>query len=460
MRVARRIASMGEVLAGERVAVRRAELSPEARFAELAEVSQHIADLLAAAGVEGKDPAAIAHVVEGLSDLGGAGDERLLAAVRKRLEQDIVEDEYVYLRKDSDLLDLARLSADAIAVGTLTEDALYDLVFERASDEDRADPKGLRKAVSFLHGNLLAIQRGFRETALREAVAPLLEGTDNPRVTKHVVQAASVLLDEVAFLPAAAAKGLPQVASTRLGIEVSGYPVLYAGMNRSVQMNQILSTFISLGLVGLALWWVFRSLLLSLVAVVPAGLTLLVAFGIIGAFGLSLDIGMSMISAIAVGVGIDYAVHLLWKHGVPERDREDTALTSSLRATGWGVVINTLAVTAGFGLLVLSTVVPMQKFGVLTAACMLVSAVGSLLLIPALTRWVAPVVLRGWRNRNADHDESGKGPSGRSGHGARPARARGAEERRGGGRPEAPGADEAGAGRAADRGGPPPQRLR
>lgn len=398
MRVARSIGSQAAVLGGVRVAVPRGGLGEAARLREVGDVASHVVDLLIAGGVHGRDPAAVAAALLPLGDAAaGAG---LGGQVEERLRGHIEEDELLYLKDGETVAGLAGAVTPALAAGTLTEDALWALVEPRASDEDREDPEGLRKAVAFLHGDLKAVLRDGRQKSLESGLAPVLAGVEAPALREAVTRAAGVLLDDVAFLPAALADG-PAVGRASLDVKVSGYPVLYAGMNRSVQMNQIWSTALSFLLVGLALWWAFRSHLLAFVALVPPGLTLLVAFGIIGAASLSIDIGTSMISAIAVGVGIDYAVHLLWKHGVPEEGQEDVALEGSLRATGWGIIINTLAVTVGFAVLLASTAVPMRRFGVLTAACMVVSAVATLLLIPALTRRVAPAVLRRWRTNHA-----------------------------------------------------------
>ncbi|GMV40211.1 MAG: hypothetical protein AMXMBFR64_19270 [Myxococcales bacterium] len=396
MRVARAIGSQRRVLGGVRVAVPRGALDEAARLRELGEVTQHVANLLTGGGRDVELPKLAALVASLAASEGGD----LLASVTERLRGHIADDELIYLREGASVDALAEAAAKALAAGTLTPDALWGLVEPLASDEDRADPDGLRKATDFLHGDLSSLLRSRRQATLEAGLKPLLSGVDRPEVREAVARAAGVLLDPVAFLPAEAAPALPVAGRTDLDIAVSGYPVLYAGMNRSVQMNQIWSTLLSFVLVGLALAWVYRSALLSFVAVVPAGLTLLVAFGLIGAFGLSVDIGTSMISAIAVGVGIDYAVHLLWKHEVPDPAGEEAALAASLRATGWGIIINTLAVTVGFAVLLASTVVPMRRFGILTAACMVVSAVGTLLLVPALTRWVAPAVRRRWRSHD------------------------------------------------------------
>ena len=177
-------------------------------------------------------------------------------------------------------------------------------------------------------------------------------------------------------------------------ITISGYPMLYAGMNSSVYRNQTFSMLLSCGLVLLALTWFFGRFWLALASSIPAGITLLVTFGVMGWYDIPMDVGTSMIASIALGVGIDYAVHLVWRHGVPKEGEEKKALTDSLETTGWGIVTNALEVTAGFGLLALGTVVPMRHFGLLTALAMIVSALGTLALIPLLTRWVRALETR------------------------------------------------------------------
>jgi predicted RND superfamily exporter protein len=153
-----------------------------------------------------------------------------------------------------------------------------------------------------------------------------------------------------------------------------------------VQRNQVKSLIASGVLVLITLALFFRSVGLALVGLVPAALTLLLTFGAMGALGIPMDVGTSMIAAIALGVGIDYAVHLVWRHGVPAAEDAQDRMVDALGATGWGIIINALEVSAGLSLLAFGTIVPMRNFGLLTASAMLVSAAATLLLIPALTR--------------------------------------------------------------------------
>src|SRR5690606_30877000 len=136
--------------------------------------------------------------------------------------------------------------------------------------------------------------------------------------------------------PASAAEGMPVEARNDVSLLVSGYPMIYAGMNASVERNQILSLVVSGVLVLLVLALFFRSILMAAVALVPALVTLVITFAIMGVVRIPMDVGTSMISAIALGVGIDYAVHLLWRHGIPTREQAAQRLEDALGATGWG----------------------------------------------------------------------------------------------------------------------------
>ena len=221
----------------------------------------------------------------------------------------------------------------------------------------------------------------------------VVQGLVGPAAPERLKRSASRvvgrLVDPVAFVPLSAAGADVAERGRSLQVEVSGYPMVYAGMNESVYRNQIGSLVTSGILVLFALTWFFRSPLLALAAGIPAGITLLLTFGLMGALDMRMDVGTSMIASIALGVGIDYAVHLVWKHGVVPPSEADAALETALRATGWGIVINALEVAVGFGILVLGTIVPMQNFGMLTAFAMIVSAAATLLLVPTLVRGVA-----------------------------------------------------------------------
>ncbi len=358
---------------GARALVPRSKLTAKQAEVERDEVLAHLRTVV---GPDVKGTT-LAHAV-------GAGATLQAAKVEAALRQDITTDELVYLKDDVDLGTMSRELTPRLNAGTLDVDGLYAVLSAVADPEELEEPKGLRKAVAHIHGHLAGLARGAVTGARVSAVIAAAPDADRAKVERVV----AVLADPYAALPAAAA---PKAETSEVvDFTVSGYPLVYEGMNDAVQRNQTLSLLVSLALVVLTLSLFFRSLRVGFVASIPAGLTLLVMFAVMGALRIPMDVGTSMIASIALGVGIDYAVHLVWRHGTPPPEEADAALEESLGATGWGIVINALEVTVGFGLLVFGTLVPTQNVGLLTAVAMLVSATSTLALVPALVRWATP----------------------------------------------------------------------
>ena len=61
-----------------------------------------------------------------------------------------------------------------------------------------------------------------------------------------------------------------------------------------------------------------------------------------------------------------------------------------MRTTGRAIVINAAEITAGFIVLAAASIVPMSNFGLLTAVTLLVAALATLILMPAVVEFWQP----------------------------------------------------------------------
>ena len=148
---------------------------------------------------------------------------------------------------------------------------------------------------------------------------------------------------------------------------------------RSVQRNQILSliiAFIALFIIGTL---IFRSPRLGVLAVFPAGFTLLVTFGLMGWLGMPLDPGTCMVAALSLGIGIDYAIHFIWRRRWCGLSLEQTA-----RTVGPALAFNAVEVASGFAVMIIADTVPLARFGILVTVAILVAALSTFTLLPAL----------------------------------------------------------------------------
>jgi predicted RND superfamily exporter protein len=103
-----------------------------------------------------------------------------------------------------------------------------------------------------------------------------------------------------------------------------------------------------------------------------------------GARGVSLDIGTSMLASLIIGAGVDYAVHMMAAWRVPEGRSLVEGAELAARTTGPAIWTNALMVAAGFFILTLGDARPLQNVGMLTASAMLVAALATFIAIPAL----------------------------------------------------------------------------
>lgn len=168
--------------------------------------------------------------------------------------------------------------------------------------------------------------------------------------------------------------------------EVTGMPVVYKELDQSLVMSQALSLIYALLIVFVLVSLQFKSLWAGTIAAAPIVYTVSFNFGMMGYLSVPLDMSTMMIASIAVGIGVDYAIHFLsrMKLACQQGQSIDEAIHTTISTTGMAIVINAVAVAAGFAVLVFGSLVPMFNFGWMTAITMLVSAASALLLIPTI----------------------------------------------------------------------------
>lgn len=157
---------------------------------------------------------------------------------------------------------------------------------------------------------------------------------------------------------------------------LTGQPVIGAAFAESVTRSLFTSTGVSV--VGLA-----ATLLLArqMIALVPALWTLCVTMGLLGLLGLPINVSTSMISCIAVGAGVDFAIHLNIRaraHGGPDAGQR------AVDEIGVVTLISALQLAAAFLVLLASEMAPLRHFGVGLALGLVGAALGACWLVPGL----------------------------------------------------------------------------
>ncbi|MBW2263556.1 MAG: MMPL family transporter [Deltaproteobacteria bacterium] len=286
-------------------------------------------------------------------------------------------------------------------------DELYEIFWNHADDEEhelekkalakrasgeKKGPTGFRKAVRSIRQGLVDLQRSYFVSGVLNKVItrdPPREGSQDYRIVSHKADQHLAFLfgGRVAVPSRTIVPGVKPADQASFSVKVTGHPLLYQQMNTSVWKNQIKSSAVALIIIFCLLGGLFWSVRLGVVAMVPSVTTLVVTFGVLGWLGQSLDIGISMISIIALGVAVDYAIHFLWKYnGVADRGFAG-ALKETMFSTGRAVFANVFEVMFGFAILLFATLVPIRKSGGLIAETLLLAGIGTLFLMPVFLRF-------------------------------------------------------------------------
>jgi len=178
-------------------------------------------------------------------------------------------------------------------------------------------------------------------------------------------------------------------------VVVGGFGPVFADLVDAVVRGQVTSLSLSLLTVGLLIALAFRSLWAGLYAVLPLILAIPILFGLMGLFGIELNVVNAMLSSIMVGVGVDYTLHFLWRYRAERAAGEapEDAVLRTLTTVGRGIVFNALSVIVGFSVLLLSNFLPVQFFGFLVVVSIGGCLVGALALLPALVLELRPAFL-------------------------------------------------------------------
>jgi predicted RND superfamily exporter protein len=167
---------------------------------------------------------------------------------------------------------------------------------------------------------------------------------------------------------------------------VTGIMFEFARAEDEIAMGQIRGLAASLLVVGALAFAIFRALRVAAVAILPDVVPLALTFGFMGLAGIPLDAATVVVGCLALGIAVDDTIHLLAGFTEHPRHREDprAALEDTFRRVLAPMLLTTIAIAIGFGVLGLSGFALTRNFGLLTAASVLVALLTNLTLLPAL----------------------------------------------------------------------------
>ncbi|KXB07052.1 hypothetical protein AKJ52_01055 [candidate division MSBL1 archaeon SCGC-AAA382C18] len=166
---------------------------------------------------------------------------------------------------------------------------------------------------------------------------------------------------------------------------VGGAPSIISDILGSILPNMRNSIILAIVLVIIVLGLVFRSPWIGLIGSIPVILALFWEFGAIRALGWSFDVMNMMVSALAIGLGVDFSIHMThrfveeWNNNGKSPEK---AMSIAVQNVGRALIAAASTTIGVFAILSLSRMPPISKFGQLAGLVIFFALVSALVVLP------------------------------------------------------------------------------
>jgi len=166
-----------------------------------------------------------------------------------------------------------------------------------------------------------------------------------------------------------------------LNINVTGMIVVIRDMVIMIIQSSSLSILFSLILIGIIASIFFKRILWGFLAVVPLTAAVILNFGLMGHFNVTLNHITAILSSIIIGVGVDFAIHFISQfRRLSQTAHEDQLSLEVIKDVGYPIILDAGS-NMGFGALLFSAFVPVQYIGGLMVFAMISTSMGTLTLL-------------------------------------------------------------------------------
>ncbi len=185
---------------------------------------------------------------------------------------------------------------------------------------------------------------------------------------------------------------------------VVGENLLVNQAAETLMLSQVKALILLLALIFVLMSIMFTSLKGGAIAMIPSLIPIVLMFGLMGFLEIPLNPGTAMVAVIAVGIAIDGTVHLLARYNELCRATSDYegAVHEAVQEVATPLIVSSLALALGFGILLFSNFTVVAQFGALAAFTMLVSIFANLLITPIVMTRVRLVGLYQIISMNVD----------------------------------------------------------
>ena len=180
-----------------------------------------------------------------------------------------------------------------------------------------------------------------------------------------------------------------------LNAEVTGTALLALRTNNYLVNNLLASFFIALLIITFVMIFMFRSVKMALISILPNIIPMMTMAAVLGFFQIPLRPATAMTFAVAFGIAVDDTLHYLIRYRM-ELSHQNYRQANDATLLGTGIVMmsTTAILSAGFLVLTLSEFKPTIEFGMLSVITIVTALLSDITFLPALLSQIKPRLKR------------------------------------------------------------------
>ena len=175
--------------------------------------------------------------------------------------------------------------------------------------------------------------------------------------------------------------------SERFEVLLTGKSLLFLKGTKYLVKNLFLSLTLAIILIAIFMAYMFRSIKMIIISLIPNLLPLIVTAGVMGFSGIPLKPSTILVFSIAFGISVDDTIHFLAKYRqelIANGWKINKAVFSALRETGISMFYTSIVLFFGFSVFLSSNFGGTQALGGLVAVTLMMAMLANLILLPSL----------------------------------------------------------------------------
>ncbi|OUR97082.1 hypothetical protein A9Q84_12180 [Halobacteriovorax marinus] len=177
-----------------------------------------------------------------------------------------------------------------------------------------------------------------------------------------------------------------EISKSGLNGSVTGKAAIIMGLDSYIVSTFATSILTALVLVAFLMMYLFRSVKMGLLSMIPNLLPPLYGLAFLTLIGGNIDVGVILITAICLGIAVDDTIYFLtnFNNHYKKTKCKNESLIISLNSIGTSLINTTIILVLSFMCFIFSDFEPNRNFGIITAFVLTMALITDLVLLPAL----------------------------------------------------------------------------